>query len=172
MYIINEFRSRGPSEFFSQIRHRKALNEIAWEDTFNTRTRHGNVYRGVRDKQTIVVYRQCVLQTVTYLCVLFHQYFEGSISLKSQILIPSKKPDFRYGKKLVLRESDENRVQVQLNTKKLGAWPNVRTESKQPGSKKRNHKKSEFNTFLKLTNPAREQFLLRLTLFTLFTANG
>ena len=32
----------------------------------------GNVYRGVRDKQTIVVYRQCVLQTVTYLCVLFH----------------------------------------------------------------------------------------------------
>ena len=66
------FGSRGPSEFLSQIRHRKALNEIAWEDTFNTRTRHGNVYRGVRDKQTIVVYRQCVLQTVTYLCVLFH----------------------------------------------------------------------------------------------------
>ena len=65
-------RSRGPSESFSQLRHRKALNEIAWEDTFNTRTRHGNVYRGVRDKQTIVVYRQCVLQTVTYLCVLFH----------------------------------------------------------------------------------------------------
>ena len=66
------FWSRGPSELFSQIRHRKALNEIAWEDTFNTRTRYGNVYRGVRDKQTIFVYRQCVLQTVTYLCVLFH----------------------------------------------------------------------------------------------------
>ena len=24
--------SRGPSEFFSQIRHRNALTEIAWED--------------------------------------------------------------------------------------------------------------------------------------------
>ena len=26
------FGSRGPSEFFSQIRHRNALTEIAWED--------------------------------------------------------------------------------------------------------------------------------------------
>ena len=27
------FRSRGPSEIFSQIRHRNAFKEIAWEDT-------------------------------------------------------------------------------------------------------------------------------------------
>ena len=66
------FGSRVPSEFFADIRHGNALNEIALEDAFNTRTRHGNVYRGVREKQGIVVYRQCVLQTVTYLCVLFH----------------------------------------------------------------------------------------------------
>ena len=26
------FGSRGPSEFFPQIRHRNAFNEIAWED--------------------------------------------------------------------------------------------------------------------------------------------
>ena len=26
------FESRGRSEFFSQIRHRNALSEIAWED--------------------------------------------------------------------------------------------------------------------------------------------
>ena len=26
------FGSRGPSEFFSQIRHRNAFTEIAWED--------------------------------------------------------------------------------------------------------------------------------------------
>ena len=26
------FGSRGPSEFFSQIRHRNAWTEIAWED--------------------------------------------------------------------------------------------------------------------------------------------
>ena len=27
------FESRGPSEFFSQIHHRTAFTEIAWEDT-------------------------------------------------------------------------------------------------------------------------------------------
>ena len=37
-----------------------------------TGARHGNVYRSVREKQGIAVYRQRVLQTVTYLCVLFH----------------------------------------------------------------------------------------------------
>ena len=26
------FESRGPNEFFSQIRHRNAFTEIAWED--------------------------------------------------------------------------------------------------------------------------------------------
>ena len=34
-----------------------------------TGTRHGNVYRSVREKQGIVVYRQRVLQTVTSLGV-------------------------------------------------------------------------------------------------------
>ena len=29
---LMRFGSRGPSEFFSQIRHRNALTEIAWED--------------------------------------------------------------------------------------------------------------------------------------------
>ena len=166
------FGSRVPSDFFSEIRHRNALNEIAWEDAFNTRTRHGNVYRGVREKQGIVVYRQCVLQTVTYLCVLFHQYFEGSTSWKSQILIPSKKPDFRYGKHQFSERATkmEFRSRSTPKSQALGLTC-VRSQSSRK-VKKRNHKKSEFNTFLKLTNPAREQFLLRLTLFTLFTANG
>ena len=34
-----------------------------------TGTRHGNVYRSIREKQGIVVYRQHVLQTVTSLRV-------------------------------------------------------------------------------------------------------
>ena len=29
---LMRFGSRGPSEFFSQIRHRNALTEIAWKD--------------------------------------------------------------------------------------------------------------------------------------------
>ena len=56
------FGSRGPSEFFSQIRHRNALTEIAWEDAAasekNRELLHG-----------IVVYRRRVLQTVTSLRV-------------------------------------------------------------------------------------------------------
>ena len=54
--------SRGPSEFFSQRRHRNALTEIAWEDAVasekNRELLHG-----------IVVYRRRVLQTVTSLRV-------------------------------------------------------------------------------------------------------
>ena len=58
------FGSRGPSEFFfPQIRHRNALIEIAREDAVQ------GMYRTVREKQGIVVYRQCALQTVTSLRV-------------------------------------------------------------------------------------------------------
>ena len=41
-----------------------------------TGTRHGNVYRSVREKQGIV-YRQRVLQTVTSLCVSFTSFSRG-----------------------------------------------------------------------------------------------
>ena len=59
---LMRFGSRGPSEFFSQIRHRNALTEIAWEDAAasekNRELLHG-----------IVVYRRRVLQTLTSLRV-------------------------------------------------------------------------------------------------------
>ena len=63
------FGSRGPSELFSQIRHRNAFTEIAWEDA--VQGLGGNLYCSVIEKQGIVagivVYRQRVLQTVTSL---------------------------------------------------------------------------------------------------------
>ena len=66
---LMRFGSRGPSEFFSRIRHRNALTEIAWEDA--VWGLGGNVYSSVIEKQGIVagivVYRQRVLQTVTSL---------------------------------------------------------------------------------------------------------
>ena len=59
---LMRFGSRGPSEFSSQIRHRNALTEIAWEDAVasekNRELLHG-----------IVVYRRRVLPTVTSLRV-------------------------------------------------------------------------------------------------------
>ena len=65
-----------------------------------TGTRHGNVYRSVREKQGIVVYRQRVLQTVTSLGVVL-LVFRGHDLLKIANFNSRKKPDFRYGKKLV-----------------------------------------------------------------------
>ena len=57
------FGSRGPSEFFfSQIRHRNALTEIAWEDAVASE-KNRELLNG------IVVYRRRVLQRVTSLCV-------------------------------------------------------------------------------------------------------
>ena len=65
-------RSHGPSEFFSQIRHRNALTEIAWEDAVQGLGH--NVYRSVIEKQGIVagiaVYRQRILQTAASLDVI------------------------------------------------------------------------------------------------------
>ena len=61
-FALMRFGSRGPSEFFSHIRHRNALTEIAWEDAIasekNRELLHG-----------IVVYRRRVLPTVTSLRV-------------------------------------------------------------------------------------------------------
>ena len=57
------------ASFFTQIRHRNAFTEIAWEDA--VWGLGGNVYSSVIEKQGIVagivVYRQRVLQTVTSL---------------------------------------------------------------------------------------------------------
>ena len=67
--------------FFSQIRHRNALTEIAWEDAIQGLG--GNVYRSVIEKQGIVggivVYRQRVYKQ-GHLWELFHEYFEGTTS--------------------------------------------------------------------------------------------
>ena len=62
-------RIRARFFFFSQIRHRNTLTETAYVGRRRAGTRHGNVYRSVREKQGIVVYRQSVLQTVVSLRV-------------------------------------------------------------------------------------------------------
>ena len=56
------FGSRDLSEFFSQIRHRNALTEIAWEDAVASEKNRGLLHG-------IVVYRRRVLQTLTSLRV-------------------------------------------------------------------------------------------------------
>ena len=43
--------------FFFQIRHQNTLTETAYVGRRRAGTRHGNVYRSVREKQGIVVYR-------------------------------------------------------------------------------------------------------------------
>ena len=55
--------SRGPSEFATEMPRPR------FQGRRRTGTRHSNVYRGVREKQRNVVYRQRVLQTVISLRV-------------------------------------------------------------------------------------------------------
>ena len=64
--------SRGPSEFFSQIRHRNAFTEIAWEDPEQGLGMAMSTLAAEKNRELlrgIVVYRQRVLQTVTSLAV-------------------------------------------------------------------------------------------------------
>ena len=84
-----------------------------------TGTRHGNVYRSVREKQGNFVYRQRVLQTVTSLRVV-SLVFRGHDLRKLQ----SKKHTFAMEKISSPREPRKWSLGVGK-----GASPNVRTES-------------------------------------------
>ena len=106
---LMRFGSRGPSELFSQIRHRNALTEIAWEDAVQGLGH--NVYRSVIEKQGIVagivVYWQRVLQTVTSLGVV-SLVFRRHDLLKIANFNPQQEARFSLWKKLVPRESGGN----------------------------------------------------------------
>ena len=70
-------------------------------------TRHGNVYRSVREKQRNVVYRQRGLQTVTSLGVV-SLLFRGHDLLKIANINPQEEATLSLCKKLVPRESGGN----------------------------------------------------------------
>ena len=93
-----------------------------------TGTRHGNVYRSVREKQGNVVYRQRVLQTVTSLRVV-SLVFRGHDLLKIANINPQQEATLSlWKKKLVPRESGR-KWSLGLGQHLKGASPNVRTES-------------------------------------------
>ena len=102
---LTRFGSRGLTECFSKIRHRNALTEIAWEDA--VQGLGGNVYRSVREKQGIVVYRRRVLQTVTSLGVV-SLVFRRHDLLKIANFNPQQEARFSLWKKLVPRDSGGN----------------------------------------------------------------
>ena len=96
-----------------------------------TGTRHGNVYRSVREKQGIVVYRQRVLQTVTSLRVV-SLVFRGHDLLKITNINPQQEARFLLWKKLDYSK-ERRKWSLYLGQHLKGAWPNVRTESKVAG---------------------------------------
>ena len=104
--------SRGPSEFFLSGMPPKCLDRDC-VGRRRTGTRHGNVYRSVREKQGIVVYQQRVLQTVT--------------SLRVVSLVFQQEARFSLWKKLG-SSSERRKWSLGLGQHLKGAWPNVRTE--------------------------------------------
>ena len=72
-----------------------------------TGTRHGNVYRSVKEKQGIVVYQQRLLQTVASLRVV-SLVLRGHNLLKISNINPQQEARFSLWKKLVPRESGGN----------------------------------------------------------------
>ena len=85
---LMRFGSRGPSEFSTEMPC--------------TGTRHGNVYRSVREKQGNVIYRQHVLQTVTSLRVV-SLVFRGHDLQKIANTNPQREATLSLWKKLVPR---------------------------------------------------------------------
>ena len=80
-----------------------------------TGTRHGDVYRSVREKQGNVVYRQLVLQTVRSLRVV-SLVFRGHDLPKITNINPQLEASLSLWKKLVPRESGGNGAKVLVNT--------------------------------------------------------
>ena len=104
-----------------------------------TGTRYGNVYRtGVREKQGNVVYRQRVLQTVTSLRVV-SVVFQGHDLLKITDINPQQGATLSLWKK-ISSPRERRKWSLGLGQHLKGAWPDVYTESHEPGNKKRNHK--------------------------------
>ena len=93
-----------------------------------TGTRHGNVYRSIREKQGIVVYRQRVLQTVTSLRVV-SLVFRGHDLLKIANINPQQEATLSLWKK-ISSPRERRKWNLGLGQHLKGAWPNVRTESK------------------------------------------
>ena len=102
-----------------------------------TGTRHGNVYRNVREKQGYVVYRQRVLQTVTSLRVV-SLVFRGHDLLKIANINPQQ--ESHYGScsqqeatlslwKKISSSREWRKWSLDLGQHLKRASPNVRTES-------------------------------------------
>ena len=91
-----------------------------------TGTRHGNVYRSVREKQGNVVYRQSVLQTVTSLRVV-SLVCRGYDLLKIANMNSQQEATLSLWKKISSPREPRN-WSLGLGQHLKGAWPNVRTE--------------------------------------------
>ena len=92
-----------------------------------TGTRHGNVYRGVIEKQRNVVYGQHVLQTVTSLLVV-SLVFRGHDLLKIANIDPQQEATLSLWKK-ISSPREWRKWSLGLGQHLKGASPNVRTES-------------------------------------------
>ena len=99
-----------------------------------TGTRHGNVYRSIREKQGVVVYRQRVLQTVASLRIV-SLVLRGHDLLKISNINPQQEARFSLWKKNT-SPRERRKWSLGLVQHLKGAWPNVRSEPKYPGNKK------------------------------------
>ena len=147
----------------------------------HTGTRHGNVYRSVREKQGNVVYRQRVLQTVTSLRVVslgfrghdlrkianINRQQEATLSLWKK-LVPRER--WKWSLRLTCVRSHTSHTSLRLTCVRSHTSLTslrltcVRSHTSHTSREIRKATISEFSTFLK-SSKSRERFLLRLTLF-------
>ena len=105
---LMRFRSRGPSEFFSQIRHRNAFNGIAWEDAEHGLGMAMSTLVSEKNRGLLFIGKR-VSQKVTSLGVV-SLVFRGHDLLKIANFDPQQEARFLLWKKSVLQESGGNGV--------------------------------------------------------------
>ena len=104
---LMHFGSRGPSEFFSQIRDRNALNEIVWEDAVQGLGMAMSTVASVENRELLFIGNVFYSDTSLRVVLLV---FRGLYLLKIANINPQQEARFSLWKKLVLRESCQNGV--------------------------------------------------------------
>ena len=109
--MANAIWFTGPSEFFSQIRHRNALTEIAWGDTVQGLGMAISTVASEKNRKLLFIIYACCFTSISRA--------RPPDSCKYQS--PAKSQIFSM-EKLVLRESGGNLVLGHLKARRLGAY--------------------------------------------------
>ena len=107
---LMRFGSRGPSDFFSQIRYRNAFTEIAWKDAEQGLVMAMSTLASEKNRELLLIVNVFYKQWPDLCLGVVSLVFPGHDLLKIANFNSQPEARFSLWQKIVPRESGENRV--------------------------------------------------------------